>query len=101
MKQAFFDYLDKELSQLKQNGLFKGERVISSQQQAEIEVADGTHVLNFCSNNYLGLANNPELIQSAVDAIQKYGFGMSSVRFICGTQTIHKQLENRISQFLG
>lgn len=100
MKQNFFNHLTSEISQLKQMGLYKGERIITSQQQAAICV-NSEEVLNFCANNYLGLANHPELIKTAKEAIQHYGFGMSSVRFICGTQDIHKELEHRLSQFLG
>ncbi len=93
------DRLNKELSNINKAGLFKQERIIQSQQNAEIIVND-TRVLNFCSNNYLGLANHPQLIQAAKDGVEKWGFGLSSVRFICGTQTIHKTLEEKISQFL-
>jgi len=100
MKQNFINHLTSELSQLKQMGLYKNERIITSQQQAAIRVND-EDVLNFCANNYLGLANHPELMKTAEEAIQTYGFGMSSVRFICGTQDIHKELECRLSQFLG
>lgn len=101
MKQAYFDYLSQELEKLKDAGLYKNERIITSQQQAEIHVQNGKEVLNFCANNYLGLANHPALIEAAKEAVEKYGFGMSSVRFICGTQDVHKELENRISHFLG
>lgn len=101
MKQDFFDYLSQELDNLKHTGLYKHERVITSQQQAVITVDDGSEVLNFCANNYLGLSNHPELLITAKEAIDKYGYGMSSVRFICGTQSDHKELEERISEFLG
>lgn len=101
MKNDFLNYLSNELNQLKQSGLFKQERIITSPQQAAITVKDNKTVLNFCANNYLGLANHPELITSAKKALDDYGFGMSSVRFICGTQTIHKELESRLSHFLG
>jgi len=97
----FLDYLSEQLSQLKQEGLYKFERVITSQQQAKISVAEGREVLNFCANNYLGLANHPALIKAGQEALEKYGYGMASVRFICGTQTIHKELEKKISEFLG
>jgi glycine C-acetyltransferase len=100
MKQEFINHLAHEIEQLKQNGLYKGERIITSQQQAEIEV-NHEDVLNFCANNYLGLANNHDLIEAAKKAVEKYGFGMSSVRFICGTQDVHKELEKRLSHFLG
>ncbi|EKD73420.1 MAG: hypothetical protein ACD_45C00321G0003 [uncultured bacterium] len=101
MKHDFLHYLAHEIDQLKHSGLFKGERIITSQQQALITVIDGSEVLNFCANNYLGLANHPDLITAAKNALDQYGFGMSSVRFICGTQSIHKELENRLSEFLG
>ena len=91
--------LKDEISAIKAAGLFKQERIIESQQQAEITVNEKT-VLNFCANNYLGLSNHPELIQAAKDGVEKWGFGLSSVRFICGTQSIHKQLEGKISKFL-
>jgi len=101
MKQAFFDYLSEEINELKNTGLYKNERVITSQQQAVITVNNDKEVLNFCANNYLGLANHPELIAAAKAAVDKYGYGMSSVRFICGTQSDHKELEQRLSDFLG
>ena len=91
--------LNKELSNINKAGLFKQERIIQSQQNAEITV-NKKQVLNFCANNYLGLANHPQLIQVAKESLEKWGFGLSSVRFICGTQTIHKTLEKKISQFL-
>ena len=89
------------LDDIKSSGLFKEERVITSQQAADIEVAGGQEVINFCANNYLGLANNPELIAAAQEGVAKYGFGLSSVRFICGTQDIHKELEARVAEYLG
>lgn len=101
MNQAFLDHLSSELSNIKAEGLFKGERVITSQQQANIEIAGGDHVLNFCANNYLGLANHPKLIEAAQQGLDRYGFGVASVRFICGTQDIHKSLEAKVSEFLG
>ncbi len=101
MQQALLDHLHKETEQLKVEGLFKAERIITSQQSAEIQVQNGAEVINFCANNYLGLANNPELIAAGQQALEKYGYGMSSVRFICGTQDVHKQLEHRMSHFLG
>ena len=91
--------LQNELTGIKNAGLYKQERIIQSQQSAEITVNNKT-VLNFCANNYLGLANHPELVQAAKDGVEKWGFGLSSVRFICGTQSIHKQLEEKISAFL-
>ncbi|MDE1464707.1 glycine C-acetyltransferase [Spartinivicinus poritis] len=101
MNQAFLEHLSSELDSIKSEGLFKGERVITSQQQANIEVAGGEHVLNFCANNYLGLANHPRLIEAAQKGLDRYGFGVASVRFICGTQDIHKSLEAKLSEFLG
>lgn len=95
------DHLSTEIDKLKQAGLYKHEYPITTSQSTDIKVDSGEHVLNFCANNYLGLANNPELIAAAKDALDDYGFGMASVRFICGTQTIHKQLEKKISEFLG
>lgn len=100
MHQRFNQHLLNEIEQVKQAGLYKSERVIDSQQQADI-VVNHEHVINLCANNYLGLANDPDLIKAARAAIAKYGYGMASVRFICGTQTPHKQLEAKISQFLG
>jgi len=90
-----------ELDKIRADGLFKAERVIVSPQQASIRVQDGTEVLNLCANNYLGLADDPRIIAAAKDALDRWGYGLASVRFICGTQDIHKQLEHRISQFLG
>ena len=101
MSKLLNEHLAGELETLKQEGLFKNERVITSQQQAEIEVQSGAEVLNFCANNYLGLANHPEVMAAAKEGIDSHGFGMASVRFICGTQDIHKELETRLSQFLG
>jgi glycine C-acetyltransferase len=100
MRKEFLAGLDRELGVLKDKGLFKGERVMSSPQQAVIE-ANGRKVVNLCSNNYLGLANHPKLIRAAQEALPRYGFGLSSVRFICGTQTVHKELEGALSRFLG
>ena len=94
------EILQKELQSIKDAGLFKDERIIQSQQSAEITVNNG-NVLNFCANNYLGLSNNSELIKAAQDSLSKWGFGLSSVRFICGTQEIHKELEQKLSTFLG
>jgi glycine C-acetyltransferase len=90
-----------ELGQIREQGLFKNERVITSPQRASIVVAGGEQVLNLCANNYLGLADDSRIIHAAKDALNRWGFGMASVRFICGTQDVHKQLERRISQFLG
>ena len=91
---------EKELADIKDAGLYKDERVITTQQAAEIRVETGEEVINFCANNYLGLANNQKLIARAQNGLEKYGFGMASVRFICGTQDIHKQLEKKVSEFL-
>ncbi|MCH7409049.1 glycine C-acetyltransferase [Belliella sp. DSM 111904] len=93
--------LEQELKEIQEAGLFKNERVITSPQSARITIAGGKEVLNFCANNYLGLSSHPRVIQAAKDAIDSHGFGMSSVRFICGTQDIHKTLEQKISEFLG
>ena len=101
MTDAFVSHLSKEIDGLKSAGLYKSERVISSTQSAEIEVAGGRRVLNFCANNYLGLADNEELREAAKAALDRYGYGMASVRFICGTQEEHKELEAKISSFLG
>jgi glycine C-acetyltransferase len=90
-----------ELESIRQQGLFKSERIITSPQSAEIELADGRRVLNFCANNYLGLADHPEVIQAAKEALDTHGFGMASVRFICGTQDLHKELEAKIAGFFG
>lgn len=100
MDQAILNQLRAEIEEVKNQGLYKAERIISSPQQAEITLADGKKVLNFCANNYLGLANHPRLIQAAKKSYDLYGFGLASVRFICGTQTGHKELEKRLSQFL-
>lgn len=93
--------LEKELNSIREAGLFKKERVITTPQGADIKTSDGKEVINFCANNYLGLSSNPRVIKAAKDAIDTHGFGMSSVRFICGTQDIHKELEKKISEFLG
>jgi glycine C-acetyltransferase len=94
-------HLQNELNSIQENGLFKKERIITSAQGAEIKVSTGETVLNFCSNNYLGLSSHPEVVQAAKDALDSHGFGMSSVRFICGTQDIHKELEKEIAEFYG
>jgi glycine C-acetyltransferase len=90
-----------ELDEIRDQGLFKNERIIASPQRASIAVADGSRVLNLCANNYLGLADDPRIIEAAKEALDQRGFGMASVRFICGTQDLHKRLEQRISDFLG
>jgi glycine C-acetyltransferase len=95
------EHLEAELESIKEAGLFKSERIISSPQSAEITLESGQKVLNFCANNYLGLSNHPELVQAAKDALDSHGFGMSSVRFICGTQDLHKTLEQKIAAYFG
>lgn len=100
MDNRLSEFLQTELDLIKKEGLFKSERVIVSQQQAEIQV-NSEEVINLCANNYLGLANHPDLIEEGKKALDQYGYGMASVRFICGTQTPHKQLEQKISAFLG
>ena len=94
-------HLEQELEEIKKAGLFKEERIITSPQGPVIRISTGEEVLNFCANNYLGLSAHPEVIQAAKDTLDSHGFGMSSVRFICGTQDIHKQLEQRIAEFYG
>jgi glycine C-acetyltransferase len=101
MTQAFIEHLRSELGELKESGLYKAERVITSPQGADITVAGGQEVLNFCANNYLGLADHPRLVAAAHAALDRYGYGMASVRLICGTQEEHKELEARIADFLG
>jgi glycine C-acetyltransferase len=101
MKNDFYIRLAQQIEDTKAQGLFKNERIITSSQQADIEVNHEQKVLNFCANNYLGLANDPELINAAKAGLDSHGFGVASVRFICGTQDIHKQLEATISDFLG
>ena len=93
--------LQEELQQIEKEGLYKRERIIASPQEAVIRLRDGSEVLNFCANNYLGLSSHPKVVQAAQEALDTHGFGMSSVRFICGTQDIHKELEEKISRFLG
>ncbi|MFO7729541.1 MAG: glycine C-acetyltransferase [Spirochaetia bacterium] len=93
--------LQDAIENLKREGLYKNERVLTSPQSGTIEVAGGTRVINFCANNYLGLSNNPGIIKAAQETMEKWGYGLSSVRFICGTQQIHKSLEQKVSQFLG
>ena len=93
--------LSADLEQIKDNGLWKTERFINSDQKNIITLADGQEVINMCANNYLGLANNPRVIEAAKKSLDQWGFGLASVRFICGTQTIHKTLEKKVSEFLG
>jgi glycine C-acetyltransferase len=94
-------YLTEKIRDIEKAGLFKHERLIESPQKAEVQVASGTSVLNLCANNYLGLANHPAVVEAAHEALNQWGYGLASVRFICGTQSIHKQLEARLSEFLG
>ncbi|MEG0915878.1 MAG: glycine C-acetyltransferase [Myroides sp.] len=98
---AIKEFLQTEIDTIKDNGLYKKERIITSPQDAEITISTGEKVLNFCANNYLGLSSHPEVVQAAKDALDTHGFGMSSVRFICGTQDIHKKLEQEIADFYG
>ena len=101
MQAAFYQQLDQILSQIKADGFWKAERLIGTPQGPAIRLADGREVLNFCANNYLGLADDPRLIDAATDGLRSHGFGMASVRFICGTQDIHRELEGAIARFLG
>ena len=101
MDRGFLEHLQGQVDGLHEAGLYKAERVLASPQQAVIQLEDGREVVNFCANNYLGLANHPALREAAAKALDDYGFGLSSVRFICGTQTLHKELERRLSSFLG
>ncbi len=98
---AMRSFIADQLKEISESGLYKAERTITSPQRTHINVSDGRQVLNMCANNYLGLSDSPDLIAAAKSSLDKWGFGMSSVRFICGTQTIHKQLERRIAEFLG
>jgi len=95
------EHLEKEIKEIKDDGLYKRERIITGPQDAVIKISTGQEVINFCANNYLGLSSHPEVIQAAKDTMDTHGFGMSSVRFICGTQDIHKELEQKISDFYG
>ena len=101
MLAKFADHVSKTLEEIKAQGLFKTERIITGPQNAEIPIADGRRVINLCANNYLGLADHPALIAAAKEALDSHGFGMASVRFICGTQDIHKELESALTRFLG
>ena len=101
MTTEFNAYLEKTLADIEAAGLFKRERIITTHQTAHIQVAGGQKVLNMCANNYLGLADNAELITAAKDSLDRWGYGLASVRFICGTQQLHKDLETSLSQFLG
>src|SRR5262245_13949633 len=101
MSHNLYEHLSAELAQIERDGLTKHERQIATPQDAAIRVGSGPEVINFCANNYLGLANDPALIAAAKKGLDEFGFGLASVRFICGTQTLHRQLEKRISEFLG
>ncbi len=101
MSDAFIEHICRELDGLRGSGLYKTERIITSPQSALIRTADGREVLNFCANNYLGLSSHPKVIEAAHEALRSHGFGLSSVRFICGTQDLHKTLEARIASFVG
>lgn len=98
---SFCDDISVQLDEIRAQGLFKAEREINSPQRADISLADGSHVLNLCANNYLGLADHPEILKAAHEALDRWGYGMASVRFICGTQSVHRQLEAALSDFLG
>jgi glycine C-acetyltransferase len=100
MENPIYEHLRNEIIKLKNEGLYKNERIITSAQMAIIKIASGEEVINLCANNYLGLSDHPALIEAAKKALDKYGYGMSSVRFICGTQNVHKELEAKISEFL-
>jgi len=95
------NHLINELAQIRSSGLFKDERIIAGRQGARIQLADGSRVINLCANNYLGLAGTQELVDASKEGLEQWGYGLSSVRFICGTQALHKQLEQKVSQFLG
>lgn len=101
MSSAFYKQINQQIEEVKQEGLYKSERIITSAQKASVSISSGEEVLNFCANNYLGLANHPALIEAAKAGMDEHGFGMASVRFICGTQDSHKELENKLSEFLG
>jgi glycine C-acetyltransferase len=95
------DHLINELKQIRDSGLYKGERILAGRQGARVQLADGRRVINLCANNYLGLAGTQDLVEASKDGLEQWGYGLSSVRFICGTQQLHKQLEQKVSQFLG
>ena len=98
---TFQEHLQQQLSEIEEAGLTKHERVITTPQDAHIGVSSGKQVLNMCANNYLGLAEHPQVLESAKQALESWGYGMASVRFICGTQAVHKELENALSKFVG
>src|SRR6516164_2587037 len=101
MNVQFKEHIAGQLSEIRAAGTYKRERIITTPQDAHIRVADGPPVLNMCANNYLGLAEHPEVIKAAHETLERWGYGLSSVRFICGTQSLHKELEKKISEFLG
>ena len=101
MKEAFYVGLQDQLGQLREQGLYKAERVLASRQGSAVVCDDGRSLINLCANNYLGLAGDDALVQAAEAATARYGYGLSSVRFICGTQTVHKELEQALARFLG
>src|SRR4051812_5650256 len=101
MHESYESHLRRELEEIRSAGTYKRERVIITPQGATIRVSDGKPVLNLCANNYLGLARHPAVVQAAKEALDRWGYGMASVRFICGTQSIHKELEAKLSEFLG
>jgi glycine C-acetyltransferase len=99
--EAFYASIRAELDSIRAAGLYKRERVIATPQGAKIRTADGREVINLCANNYLGLSSHPKVIEAAHEALRTHGYGLSSVRFICGTQDLHKELEGRLARFLG
>src|SRR6266566_1407286 len=101
MQQTYREYILGQLAEIRAAGTYKTERIITTPQDAHIEVAGGQRVLNMCANNYLGLAEHPEVIKAAHETLERWGYGLSSVRFICGTQSLHKELEKELSEFLG
>ena len=101
MNNIFKAHLEEQITSIREAGTYKDERIIMTPQGSVIRVADGEEVLNFCANNYLGLAKHPAVVDAAKQAIDDWGYGLASVRFICGTQGIHKQLEEKLSEFLG
>src|SRR5262245_46174580 len=101
MRQDFLHHIEQQLTRIREAGLYKYERIIISPQQAAIHVKVGGEVINLCANNYLGLADHPDLIAAGQKALDQYGYGMASVRFICGTQAVHKELEAKLSKFLS
>src|ERR1051325_5057341 len=101
MYHSFREHISGQLDEIRAAGTYKRERIIVTPQGTTIRVSDGKPVLNLCANNYLGLAQHPAVAQAARDALERWGYGMASVRFICGTQSVHKQLESKLSEFLG